>query len=155
MSNIWKTGLTADARYSKFDSAFAIRDLQHHHPLQRYGGQSAPQSARRDATLYYSSLAANSTSNFVNLIFDTNLGSRLFVESMFTAQRGGTLDYNQWTTTLGYRFDNRASTKEGGTCESSVIHRSLLRAIPPVDQDPDANGQSAQMRAQLTRRSAR
>src|ERR1019366_7373348 len=23
MSNIWKTGLTADARYSKFDSAFA------------------------------------------------------------------------------------------------------------------------------------
>jgi len=33
----------------------------------------------------------------------------LFLESMFTIQRGGTLNYNQWTTTLGYRFDNRTA----------------------------------------------
>jgi hypothetical protein len=62
---------------------------------------------------YTSSQAANSNSNFVNMIFDSNLGARLFVESMFTVQRGGTLNYNQWTTTLGLRFNNRAaSTRE-------------------------------------------
>jgi hypothetical protein len=60
---------------------------------------------------YTSTAAANSNSDFINLMFDTNIGARLFLESMFTAQRGGSLDYNQWTTTLGYRFDNRASER--------------------------------------------
>jgi len=110
MSRIWKTGLTADARYSKFDSAFASgnyrtitlsRDMLDNLRLDLQAGRYA----------YSSSLAANSTSNFVNMIFDTNLGSRLFVESMFTAQRGGSLNYNQWTTTLGLRFDNRAASR--------------------------------------------
>jgi hypothetical protein len=60
---------------------------------------------------YNSTLAANSNSFFVNTAFDTNLGSRYFLQSAFTAQRGGTMEYNQWTTTLGYRFDNRASAR--------------------------------------------
>jgi hypothetical protein len=42
---------------------------------------------------------------------DSNLGSKFFVESMFTLQRGGSLNYNQWTTTLGIRFNNRAATR--------------------------------------------
>jgi hypothetical protein len=42
-------------------------------------------------------------------MFDTNLGAKMFLESAFTTQRGGSLNYNQWITTLGYRFDNRAS----------------------------------------------
>jgi hypothetical protein len=33
------------------------------------------------------------------------------LESAFTTQRGGNLNYNQWITTLGYRFDNKASHK--------------------------------------------
>ena len=61
--------------------------------------------------MYNSPLAANSNSYFFNTMFDTNLGSRYFVQTMFTMQRGGTMEYNQWTTTLGYRFDNRASAK--------------------------------------------
>ncbi len=110
MSNIWKTGLTADARYSKFNSSFATgtystvtlsRDLTDNLRLDLQGGRYA----------YSSSLASNNNSNFVNLIGDTNLGSRFFVESMFTAQRGGSQNYNQWTTTLGYRFDNRRSAR--------------------------------------------
>ncbi|MGA9667583.1 MAG: hypothetical protein WBQ94_00155 [Terracidiphilus sp.] len=110
MSNIWKTGLTADARYSKFDSAFASgtystitlsRDLLDRLRLNLQAGRYA----------YSSSVAANSNSKFANLLFDTNLGTRLFLESMFTVQRGGSLNYNQWTTTLGYRFDNRASSR--------------------------------------------
>lgn len=106
-SDIWKTGLQTDVRYSQFNSSFATgtyttititRDLLDNLRLNFQGGRYA----------YNSTLAATSASRFVNLFFDTNLGSRLFLESMFTAQRGGSLDYNQWTTTLGYRFDNRA-----------------------------------------------
>jgi hypothetical protein len=110
MSNIWKTGLEADARYAKFDSVFASgtytnftlsRDMLDNLRLNLQLGRYA----------YSSSVAANSTSDFVNLMLETNLGSRLFLESMFTAQRGGSLDYNQLTMTLGYRFDNRAAER--------------------------------------------
>jgi hypothetical protein len=110
MSNIWKTGLVADARYSKFDSAFAAgtyrsvsltRDLGERFRLNLQGGSYA----------YTSTLAANSSSYFVNTMLDTNLGARYFVQSAFTAQRGGTMDYNQWTSTLGVRFNNRAATR--------------------------------------------
>ena len=107
MSNIWKTGLQADARYSKFDSSFAsgtyttvtvTRDLLDNLRMNLQVGRYA----------YDSSVAASSASKFANIFFDTNLGSRLFLESQFTAQRGGSLDYDQWTTTLGYRFNNRS-----------------------------------------------
>jgi hypothetical protein len=110
MSNIWKTGLVADVRYSKFDSAFAAgtyrsvsisRDLGERLRLNLQGGSYA----------YNSTLAADSNSIFVNAMFDTNLGSRYFLQSEFTAQRGGTMAYNQWTTTLGLRFDNRAARR--------------------------------------------
>jgi hypothetical protein len=110
MSNIWKTGLQADVRCSKFDSAFAAgtyrsvsitRDLGERFRLNLQGG----------SYVYNSSLAANSNSYFVNLLFDTNLGARYFMQSGVTTQRGGTQEYNQWTTTIGYRFDNRASTR--------------------------------------------
>lgn len=110
MSNIWKTGLTADARYSKFDSAFAAgtystvtlsRDLTDNLRLNLQAGRYA----------YTSTVATNSNSNFANLMVDSNLGSKLFVESMFTTQRGGSLNYNQWTTTIGIRFNNRTSSR--------------------------------------------
>ncbi len=110
MSNIWKTGMTADARHSQFDSSFASgtystitlsRDLTDGLRLNLQGGRYA----------YTSSVAANSNSNFLNLLVDSNLGSRLFIESILTFQRGGTLNYDQWTTTLGYRFDNRRSSR--------------------------------------------
>jgi len=110
MSNIWKTGVMADVRYSKFDSAFAAgtyrsvsvtRDLGERFRLYLQGG----------SYVYNSTLAANSSSFFINTSFDTNLGSRYFLQSAFTAQRGGTMDYNQWTTTLGLRFDNRAAAR--------------------------------------------
>ena len=110
MSNIWKTGLTADARYSIFDSAFASgkyttatlsRDLTDNLRFNAQVGRYA----------YNSSVASNSSSNFLNFLVDCNLGAKLFLESMFTVQRGGTLNYDQWTTTLGYRFDNRKSSR--------------------------------------------
>ena len=105
--NIWNTGLQADARYSKFDSSFAsgtyttftlTRNLLDNLSVNMQAGRYA----------YVSSAAASSASKFVNFFVDTNLGSKLFLESQFTAQRGGSLNYNQWTTTIGYRFNNRS-----------------------------------------------
>jgi hypothetical protein len=110
VSNILKTGLEADARYSKFDSAFASgtyttltlsRDLVDNLRLNLQAGRYA----------YSSSAAANSGSDFGNVAFDTSLGSHFFVESMFTVQRGGSLNYNQWTNTLGLKFNNRAAAR--------------------------------------------
>ncbi|KAA6456496.1 hypothetical protein DYQ86_25525 [Acidobacteria bacterium AB60] len=110
MTHIWKTGLMIDARYSKFDNSFSsgtyralmlTRDLGERFRLNVQGGRYA----------YNSALASTNNSNFVNVMFDTNLGARMFVESAFTTQRGGSLNYNQWINTLGYRFDNRASHK--------------------------------------------
>ena len=106
MANIWKTGLTADARVAQFDSSFASgkyttitisREMLDNMQLNLQFGKYA----------YSSTVAATSDSSFVNFLFETNLGARLFLESMYTIQRGGSLNYNQWTSTLGYRFDNR------------------------------------------------
>jgi hypothetical protein len=110
VSQIWKTGIEVDARYSKFDSAFAAgtyrvltisRDFRDNLRLNLQAG-------RYD---YTSSVAATSNSSFANLLFDSNLGARLFLQGAFTVQRGGSLNYNQWTTSFGYRFDNRALSR--------------------------------------------
>jgi hypothetical protein len=110
MSNIWKTGLTADVRYSKFDSVFAAgtystltlsRDLTDSLRLNLQAGRYS----------YTSTVASNSNSDFINIMADSNLGSEFFVESMFTLQRGGSLNYNQWTTTVSIRFNNRAASR--------------------------------------------
>ena len=61
---------------------------------------------------YSSALAPTSKSYFVNSLLDMNLGAKLFFQTAFTTQRGGTTDYNQFTNTLGYRFDNRAAMRK-------------------------------------------
>jgi hypothetical protein len=110
MSNIWKTGLQADVRYSKFDSAFAAGTYRSV-SLTRDLGERFRMNLQGGSYVYNSTLAANSNSYFVNLLAEINLGSRYFMQSAFTTQRGGTQEYNQWTTTLGLRFDNRASSR--------------------------------------------
>lgn len=112
MSHIWKTGFTADARYSKFDSSFASGTYTTV-TLSRDVLDSLRINLQAGSYAYTSSVASNSNSRFANVFVDTNLGSRFFVESMFTLQRGGSLNYNQWATTLGHRFNNRKSNKGG------------------------------------------
>jgi len=110
MARIWRTGLTVDARYSKFDSAFATgtyrtltvsRELNDSLRLNLQAGRQA----------FASPLSKDNGSYFGNFYVDANLGLRYFIESSFTTQRGGTQEYNQWTGTFGYRFDNRSHSK--------------------------------------------
>jgi hypothetical protein len=107
MARIWKTELTIDARYSKFDSSFASgvyrtltisRDLGDRFRLNLQGGKQS----------FASSISKDSGDYFANLLVETNLGSRYFLESSYTTQRGGAQEYNQYTATFGYRFDNRS-----------------------------------------------
>ncbi len=109
MSNIWKTGLMVDARYSKFDSSFASGTYQAA-SLTRNLTDRFRLNAQVGKYDYTSSFAANSNSFFVNLMLDMNLGSKFFMESAVTTQRGGTQQYDQWTFVLGYRFNNRKSS---------------------------------------------
>ena len=110
MARIWKTELTVDARYSKFDSSFASgqyrtltvsRDLGEKFRLSIQGGKQS----------FASSVSQDTGGYFVNALVDTNLGSRYFVESSFTTQRGGMDQYNQFTSTFGIRFDNRSHAR--------------------------------------------
>lgn len=107
MARIWKTELTIDARYSKFDSSFASgtyrtvtisRDLGERFRLNLQGGKQS----------FVSSFSRDNGDYFANVLIDTSLGSRYFLESSFTTQRGGAQEYNQVTATFGYRFDNRS-----------------------------------------------
>lgn len=111
-TRLWNTGFGIDARYSKFDSAFATgtyrtvsvtRDLGQRFRFDLMGGKYD----------YSSSLAATSNNIYVNALFDMDLGAKMFFQGAFTTQRGGTTDYNQFTTVLGYRFDNRAAMRRG------------------------------------------
>ncbi len=114
VTRIWKTGFGADARYSKFDSAFAsgtYRTLS----VNRHIGERFQLDLMGGKYDYSSSLAAPSNSYFVNTLFDVDLGAKMFIQSAFTTQRGGTTNYNQWTNVLGYRFDNRANMRKGAT----------------------------------------
>jgi hypothetical protein len=110
MADIWKTGLEADVQYSKFDSAFAAGSYRNI-SLRRNVGERVQLDLQVGKYIYNSSLAASNNSYFANLLSDVNLGSKFFIEGDFTTQRGGSTNYNQWTTVFGYRFDNRSKLR--------------------------------------------
>lgn len=110
MANIWKTGLEADVQYSKFNSAFAAGSYRNV-TLIRNIGERFQLNAQVGKYIYTSSLAADNNSYFVNFLCDTNLGAKFFIEGAYTTQRGGSTNYNQFTTVFGYRFDNRSKLR--------------------------------------------
>jgi hypothetical protein len=111
-TRIWKTGFGVDARYAKFDSAFASGTYRTV-TVNRGLGQRYRLDLMAGKYDYNSSFATTSNNIFVNAMFDMDLGAKMFFEGAFTTQRGGTQDYNQFTTVLGYRFDNRAAMRRG------------------------------------------
>ncbi|HYL84285.1 MAG TPA: hypothetical protein VE263_08630 [Candidatus Angelobacter sp.] len=103
MGNIWKTGIFADAHYSKFDSSFGSgkytavslsKSLTDALRVQVYGGHQA----------FNTTLSNNTNSNFVNGVVDWNVGARYFLEGNFGWYQGTALSYTQWSTVFGYRL---------------------------------------------------
>jgi hypothetical protein len=103
---IWRTGLRADVRYSEFDSAFGsgnYRALS----LSRSLGEGMRLEMQVGRQMLASPFTSQTNSRFLNALADINLGPRYFFQAGYTTERGGTLDYDQWSMTMGYRFDNR------------------------------------------------
>jgi hypothetical protein len=106
LGRLWRTGLRLDARYSQFDSAFGqgwyeslsvSRNFTENMRWELQGGRQR----------FSSPLTTDNGSMFVNSLVDVNIGSNYFMESGVTFQRGTSQEYEQWYTTVGYRFDNR------------------------------------------------
>jgi hypothetical protein len=103
---IWKTGLRADVRYSEFDSSFGSGNYRAV-SLSRGLGENVRFEMQVGRQKIASSFTSQTSSRFLNANTDINLGPRYFFQAGYTTERGGTLDYDQWTVTMGYRFDNR------------------------------------------------
>lgn len=104
------SGLRADLRYSRFQSAFGAGS---------YESFSLSHTLRESMRLeflvgqqnYASPIAQSNLSRFITFNTDYNLGAHYFAQGSLTVQRGGFTNYDQWSLALGYRFDNRGRGK--------------------------------------------
>jgi hypothetical protein len=100
---LWKTGLSADAHYSKFNSSFGSGEYEAF-SLSKSLNDSLRVQLLAGRQKFNSSLSNNSNSDFVNAVVDWNIGPRYFMEGNLGWYNGTTLKYQQWSTVFGYRF---------------------------------------------------
>jgi hypothetical protein len=104
-------GIRADFRHSKFDGSFgggsynALSLSRNFRDNFRWEVLAGSQS-------FASAASKNTSARFLTGNLEVNLGSNYFVQSGFTRNRGGLQNYDQWTFTFGYRFDNRHKRRE-------------------------------------------
>ncbi len=100
---IWRTGIRADVRYSKFDSSFGSgtyralvlsRDLGERLRFNIEGGQQD----------FASTITSQDHARYITSFIDWFLGRHYFLGSGFTIYRGQIQNYDQWYLNLGYRF---------------------------------------------------
>ena len=108
LDRIWRTRIRADVHYSRFSSSFGdgvyevvslSRNVGERFHFEVLGGQQN----------FTSTATSNNRSRFLTSMVDMNLGARYFVSGGLTFQRGNMMNYDQWFTMLGYRFDNRSN----------------------------------------------
>ncbi len=100
---IWRTGIRADARYSKFDSSFGTgnyRSLM----FSRELGESLRFEVQAGEQNFVSTLTNQNRARWVTGNFDWFLGLHYFLGAGFTVYRGRVQNYDQWFLNLGYRF---------------------------------------------------
>ena len=101
--DIFRTGLRADVRYSKFDSSFGrgtYRSLsvsKDIHDVLRVGIQAGDQD-------YVSALSAQSRSRYLNATADWSFLTRYFLGGGYAIYRSRLQNYAQTYINLGYRF---------------------------------------------------
>lgn len=104
-SEILHTGVRADFHYSKFDSNFGrgnYRTLS----LSRQLSNHAFWNLQLGSQDLASPFTANGNSRFAALSMDLNLGKHSFFQSGYTFVNGSALNYHQWYSSLGFRFDH-------------------------------------------------
>ncbi len=105
---IWRTGFRADIRQSTFDSSFG-RGTYRAVSLSRNFGDAFHWELQGGTQTFLSPLTNNSRSRFAMTNMDVNLGRHYFLQGAFTVEQGEVMNYQQWFTTLGYRFDTKGA----------------------------------------------
>lgn len=102
-ANIGRSGLLFDAHYSKFNSDFGSGQYESI-SLSKSITDALHVQFMAGIQKFNSPLSSNTNANFINATVDYSFGRRYFVQGLFGWYQGSTLNYNQWSTTFGYRF---------------------------------------------------
>lgn len=104
-SEILHTGMRADFHYSKFDSNFG-RGEYRLLSLSRQLTNHAFWNFQLGSQDLVSPFTSNGQSRFAALSMDVNLGKHSYIQSGYTFVDGAVMNYRQWYTSLGFRFDH-------------------------------------------------
>lgn len=110
LGRIWRTGLRADARYSRFNSSFGTgnyRSLS----LSRNFGESLRWELQAGRQSLHSAVTQQNRSRFINTSLDASFGAHYFLQGGYTVERGNQFGYDQWFFTFGYRFDSKGQKR--------------------------------------------
>jgi len=98
--------LHADARYSRFSSAFGSGSYKAF-SVSKNLGETMQLHVLFGQQNFASSLTSATDSRFITGEVETALGRNFFLQAGGTLNRGNQMNYDQWLFTFGYRFDNR------------------------------------------------
>ncbi|HKM65577.1 MAG TPA: hypothetical protein VJX70_00295 [Candidatus Acidoferrum sp.] len=102
-TNIGRTGLLLDLHYSQFNSSFGSGEYESVSVSKSLSDALHVQLLAGNQK-FNSPFSSNTNAKFVNGIVDWTIGRRYFVEGLIGLYNGTTLNYTQWSATLGYRF---------------------------------------------------
>jgi hypothetical protein len=100
---VWGTGVHADLRYSKFNSAFGSGDYKAL-ALSREIRESLQWNLQAGFQNFASVLTSTTQTHFINTYLDWAPGRFIFFQGGYTWQRGGTMNYDQFQFIVGKRF---------------------------------------------------
>ena len=107
---IGRTGLRADAHYSKFDSSFGRGDYSVL-TISRHMGDRMMWDTQIGQQRVASPFVANANSRFIDSSVDMNLFGGTFFQSGYTLVHGDVANYKQWYLSMGYRFDSKPTRR--------------------------------------------
>jgi hypothetical protein len=106
LGRLWFTGIRADVRYSKFTSSFGTGNYRAA-SLSRSFKEILRLDVNAGKQSFISSLGVPTDYKLLGSTVDLNVGAHYFIETAFNVQRGLQQSYDQWITTMGYRFDTK------------------------------------------------
>jgi hypothetical protein len=113
MSQIWRTGIRGDVRYSKFDSAFG-RGHYTALSLSRTFRETLRWEVMAGRQSFISPVTRDTNYRSLGTTIEWYPGSNFFMDCTLSRQHGTTQDYTQWSVGIGYRFDSYRKRRTEG-----------------------------------------
>ena len=101
--------LRADARYARFNSSFGSGSYEAV-SFSRQMSETLRLEVLAGQQNFSSTLSTANRSRFITATWEKTMGAHYYVQGNFTVNRGN-LNYQQWMFSLGYRFDNKAKSR--------------------------------------------